>query len=116
MSETSRVPAVVAYLPVVGWLVVYLFARKNPLAIFHLKQAIGWCLFLLGALIGWAVVAWILAWIPYMGAVGIALFTLVIAAYLFGAVAWVMGVIQALRKHASPLPVFGKRANRLPIR
>lgn len=115
MSETSRVPAIVAYLPVVGWLYVYVFARKNALAIFHLKQAIGCCLFLLGALVAWAVVAWILAWIPYMGAVGIALFTLVIAAYMFGAVAWLMGVSQAIRKRASPLPIFGKRANRLPI-
>jgi uncharacterized membrane protein len=62
------------------------------------------------------VIAWVLAWIPYMGAVAAALFTLVIAAYLFGIVAWVLGVINAATKRVVPLPAFGQWASRLPIR
>ncbi len=114
MSTPSRFPAVIAYLfPVIGWLYVFSFQRKNTLAMYHLRQSIGLFLFLLATLIGWAVVAWILAWIPYMGALSAALFTMVIAAYLFGLVAWIWGLINALSKRAVPLPGFGQWAERL---
>jgi uncharacterized membrane protein len=117
MSRPSRLPAVLAYLiPVVGWLYVFFFQRKNPLAVYHLRQSIGLFLFLAGALAGWAVVGWILAWIPYMTVLSMALFTLVIAAYLFGMLAWILGLINALNNRLNPLPGFGRWANRLPIR
>ena len=117
MNRPSRFPAVIAYLlPVIGWLYVFLFQRKNTLAMYHLRQSIGLFLFLLGTLLGWAVVAWLLAWIPYMGAVGAALFTLVMAAYVLGFLIWVVGLTNALRKLEVPLPAFGRWASRLPIR
>jgi uncharacterized membrane protein len=117
MSEHSRFPAVAAYLvPVIGWLYIYAFQRKNSLAMFHLRQAIGLFLFLIAVIVGWAAIGWVLAWIPYLGVVSIALFTIVIAAYLFGVVAWVLGLIHALRGRETLLPGFGQRANRLPIR
>jgi uncharacterized membrane protein len=107
----------VAYLiPVIGWLYVFFFQRKNTLAMYHLRQSIGLFLFLIAAIAGWAVIAWVLAWIPYMGALGAALFTLVIAAYLFGIVAWILGLINALNKQVVPLPGFGQWADRLPMR
>ena len=116
MSDTSRLPAVLAYLiPFIGWLYVLLFARKNEVAMYHLKQAIGLFLFLLGMLLGWGVVAWLLAWLPYMAALGVGLFTLVIAAYLYGVVAWIMGLANALRNRLTPLPGFGRWAERLPL-
>jgi uncharacterized membrane protein len=117
MSRPSRLPAVVAYLiPVIGWLYVFTFQRKNTLAMYHLRQSIGLFLFLVATITGWAVIAWVLAWIPYMGALSAALFTLVMAAYLFGMVAWILGLINALSRRAAPLPGFGPWANRLPIR
>lgn len=117
MNPSARLPAVLAYLiPIIGWLYVYFFQRKNAFAIFHLRQAVGLFLFLAAALAIWALVAWVLAWIPYMAVLGIALFTIVIAAYLYGLVAWVMGMINALRNRPVPLPIFGQWANRLPIR
>jgi hypothetical protein len=117
MSRPSRFPAAVVYLvPVVGWLYVFSFHRRNTLAMYHLRQVIGLCLFLIAATIGWAVSAWLLAWIPYMGALGMALFAIVIAAYLFGVVAWTLGLINALTKRVVPLPGFGHWASRLPIR
>ncbi len=117
MSGHSRLPAVVVYLfPVVGWLYVWSFQRKNPLAMYHLRQVIGLLLFLAGTVVGWAVVAWILAWLPYLAVLSIALFTLVIAAFLFGAVTWVVGLIRAVSSRATPLPAFGRWAERLPIR
>ena len=116
MSKQSPFPAVIAYLiPIVGWLYVYLFQRANTLALFHLRQAIGLVLFLIGALIAWIVVGWLLAWIPYVAVFSVALFTLVIVAYIFGALAWLMGMANALQNKTVPLPIFGQWASRLPI-
>jgi uncharacterized membrane protein len=116
MSSSARLPAVLAYIPVIGWAYVFLFQRGNPLAVYHLRQSIGLILFMLGALVAWAVVAWVLAWIPFMAVLSAALFTIVIAAYLYAVVAWLLGLINALNKRAAPLPFFGQWANRLPIR
>lgn len=117
MNRPSRLPAVLAYLiPVIGWLYVYLFQRKNPLALYHLRQSVGLVLFLVGTLVGWAVIGWVLAWIPYMAVLSIALFTIVMAAYFYGFVAWILGMINALTSRLAPLPLFGRWANRLPIK
>jgi uncharacterized membrane protein len=117
MSEQSRFPAVLAYLlPFVGWLYIYYFQRKNKLAFFHLRQAVGLFLFLVGVLVGWMIIAWILAWIPLIGVVGIALFSVVMAACMFGVVAWLLGISYALRNMLSPLPVIGAWASRLPVK
>ena len=70
MSKPSRLPAVLAYLiPVIGWLYVLFFQRKNELAVYHLRQSIGLFLFLIGTLFGWTVIAWVLTWIPLMDVV-----------------------------------------------
>lgn len=111
----SRISAALAYIPILGWLYVILVQRENALAVYHLKQSIGWVLFLIVVLAGWALVAWILAWIPYAFVVSIALFPLVIAAYFYGFVALLLGLRNALSARAVPLPLFGERANRLPI-
>lgn len=117
MSEFSRLPAVLAYLiPVIGWVYVYVFQRSNAFALYHLRQSIGLFLFLLAVLAGWAVIAWVLAWIPLLVALSVALFTLVIAAYVFGMVAWLLGLVNALNNRLAPLPWFGRWADRLPIR
>jgi len=116
MSRSSRIPAVVVYLiPVLGWLYVLFFERKNSLAVYHLRQSIGLFLFLAATLIGWAVIAWVLAWIPYMAVLGIALFAIVIAAYLCGLVAWIVGLLNALNGRVAPLPLFGQWASHLSI-
>jgi hypothetical protein len=115
LQQLSRVPAVIAYLPVVGWAYVLIWQRKNLLAVYHLRQSIGLVLFLLAITGGWIVVAWLIAWIPYAFVVGIALFTLVIASYLFGVVAFCLGITHALNARLAPLPLFGRWANRLPI-
>ncbi|MEO8397997.1 MAG: hypothetical protein ABI700_33695, partial [Chloroflexota bacterium] len=101
---------------IIGWLYVFFAQRKNALALYHLRQSIGLALFLIGALLVWAVVAWLLAWIPYLAIFSAALFTLVILAYLCGAIAWIVGVVRALRSQATPLPFFGNWAARLPIK
>ena len=116
MKTSRRFPAFIAYLlPVIGWLIVVLFYRKNPFAMFHLRQAIGLFMFLLIMFGGWAVVAWVIAWIPYMAALSAALFTMVIVSYIYGVVIWIMGMRNALNERVVYLPVFGRIANQLPI-
>jgi len=117
MKEPSRLPAVLAYLiPIIGWLYVFLLQRRNTFAMYHLRQSIGLFLFLVASLLIWIVLAWIIAWMPYMVAISAALFAIVVAAYLYGAVAWIMGLINALRNRSVPLPGFGRWAERLPIK
>lgn len=115
-SDPARFSAAIAYIPIIGWLYVFFTQRKSPLALYHLRQSIGLVVFLIAAFVVWAVVAWLLAWIPYMAIVSAALFTLVIVAYLYGVIAWVMGLIKALRSEVTPLPLFGRWADRLPIK
>ncbi|MGD0613644.1 MAG: hypothetical protein ABSB41_19275 [Anaerolineales bacterium] len=117
MNRPSRLPAVLAYLvPVIGWLYVLFFQRKNSLAVYHLRQSIGPVLFLVATTAGWVAVGWVLARIPYMAVRSIALFAIVIVAYLYGIVAWIMGLSNALSARQTSLPLFGQWASRLPIR
>ena len=116
MSNPSRVAAVLAYIPIIGWVYVLIAGRNNNLAIYHLRQSIGLVVFLIGSFVAWAVIGWLLAWIPYMDVLSMALFTLVIAAYIYGVVALILGLINAWQSRTVPLPLFGRWANRLPIR
>jgi uncharacterized membrane protein len=116
MNRLSRLPAVLTYLvPVIGWLYVIFFQRKNSLAIFHLKQSIGLVLFLATTAASWVLIGWALAWIPYVAVLSIALFAIVLVAFIYGFVAWLLGLSNALSARMAPLPLFGEWASRLPI-
>lgn len=115
MGSSNRFPAVLAYLPVVGWVYVLLFQQENDLAKFHLRQSIGVFVFLLASFAVWAVVTWMLSWIPFGFLIGVVLFTLVITAVVLGVVAWVMGIIYAWRGRVAYLPIFGKAASRIAL-
>jgi uncharacterized membrane protein len=117
MNSYSRFPAVLAYLlPVLGWLYVLFFERRNSLALYHLRQSIGLVVFLIVILVAWVGVSWLLAWIPYLAILGIALFALVMGAFFYGMVAWLFGIYNALSYRQRPLPLFGRWASRLPIK
>lgn len=116
MDKSERVPAFLVYLlPVIGWIYVGLFQQKNSLAKFHLRQSVGLFLSLILFTLVWAVVAWILAWIPYAFVFGVALFALPLTGYIIGVIAWVVGMVNALAGKAAPLPLIGGYSNRLPI-
>lgn len=115
-APSSRLAAVIAYVPVIGWLYVFALQRQNPLAMYHLRQSIGMVLFLIAVAVGWALVAWLLAWIPFAFILGIALFALVIAAYFYSVVLLLIGLRNALTAKLTPLPIFGEWASHLPIR
>lgn len=115
MTTSQRFSAFVAYLlPVVGWLYVGLFQRKSRLAVFHTRQAICLVLFLIASFLGWAIVAYVLALIPYAVVLSAALFTLVIVVVIVAVVIWIIGMVNALRGRIAYLPLIGRWALRLP--
>ncbi len=116
MERSQRWPAFIAYLlPVFGWIYVGVFQSKNQFARFHLRQAIGLFLFLVFIPLVWALVSWLLAWIPYAFILGMAFFSLVMAAFVFGVIAWITGMVNALSYRAAYLPIIGRYSNQLPI-
>ncbi len=114
-SAPNRLNACIAYLPVIGWIYVLILQRKDPFAMFHARQSIGLFLFWIATLLAWVVVGWLLAWIPYGAIFSVALFALVIAAFIFGVVTWIIGLVAALQGRVTLLPIFGGFANRLQI-
>ncbi|MFL5801198.1 MAG: DUF4870 domain-containing protein [Roseiflexaceae bacterium] len=118
MSKSSRYLAFVAYLlSLPGALFVLLARRDDPFATYHARQSLA----IVGAAVAvpllWAVVAWVAAWIPLAGAVvGLALFALVIAAYIGLAVSWGVGMVFALQGRTRPVPLVGSWATRRATR
>lgn len=116
MQTSKRINALVAYLlPVVGWVYLLIFRRKDDFVMFHLKQAIGNFILVIVVSLAWVVVAWGITWIPYGFLLGMALFSLVIVALAVAVVSWLMGMIYALRGRVAFLPIMGRMAQRLPF-
>jgi uncharacterized membrane protein len=87
-SNSARLVAVVSYLTLLGWLVALLVFghHKSSFATFHLRQSLG--LIITGAL---------LSLIPLIGWV---LYTVVLAA-------WVFGLFYAIKGVKKPIPLIG---------
>lgn len=113
MNTTQRIAAAISYIPVIGWIYVLFFARKDEHVIFHLKQSISLVIGLLGFFLLWVVAAWLLTWIPYGSVIAVALFALVITAVIVGAIAWLVGIVNALSGKVNQVPIFGGIAHRL---
>ena len=115
MNKSNKNLAFLAYLlSVVGWLYVLLFRRNDKLAVYHAKQSMTLTIFALAAPAAWAIVAWVLTWIPLAGSfVGAILFSLVIAVYVFLGAAWILGMVYALQAKMKPLPIIGGWTERL---
>ena len=64
----------------------------------------------------WAVVGWLLTWIPYGFVISVALFALLIPVYVFGFAAWIMGMSNALRGRFAALPMVGGLLDRSAAR
>jgi uncharacterized membrane protein len=117
VNGPKRQLAFIAYLvPVLGWLYGLLFERRDEFVLYHAKQAMMLTVTAVAAPVAWAVAAWILAWIPLVGSVlAASLFALVVLTYLYLAVIWIVGMVNALQAEARPLPVVGGWAERISI-
>lgn len=116
VKRSSQVLAFLAYaLLIFGWLLVQVTARKDRFAAYHARQSLGLSVAVIVGPLIWLVVAWLVAWIPVVGAVvAAASFSLVIALFIAGAVAWFTGLSNAMRAQLKPVPFFGDWALRLP--
>ena len=102
--------AFLAYLlSLVGAIYVLFFRpEKEQFALYHAKQSLGIQLIALALLLAWFIVMWILAWIPYIGFIfGIALFSLVIAAYIVLTISCISGMVYALQMKQQPVLIIG---------
>ena len=117
MDKPQRHLAFLSYLlSIVGWLYVLRFHREDKFAVFHAKQSMLLTLLAVGVPLVWAIVGWIISWIPVWGfIIAVTLFTLVIAVYIILVVDWIIGMVYALQAKTKPLPVIGGWAARLPI-
>jgi len=117
VNAPKRHIALIAYLvPIFGWLYVFLFQREDKFAVYHAKQSMILAVTAVAAPVVWAVVAWLLVWVPLVGpAIAAALFALVLLVYMFLVATWVVGMTYALRAKMKPVPVFGGWAERISI-
>lgn len=102
--------AVIAYLlSLPGALIVLFTQRNDPFAAHHARQSLAIALAAIVTPLIWAVVAWILAWIPTIGAVlGVALFALVLAVYTLLIVSWAVGLVFAVQGAVWTMPLLGR--------
>ena len=108
MNQSRRIHAFLAYLlSIVGWLYVLILRKDDDFAVFHAKQSMVLTTVAVGSLVVWGVVAWVLSWIPIAGPF--------VAAVAFSLVAWISGMIRALRGEAKPVPIVGGWSRRLSI-
>ena len=116
MSRSSRYLAFFSYLfSLPGALFVLLARRDDAFGVYHARQSLALAIVGIAAPLLWAVVAWVLAWIPTFGAMlGVILFALVIAAYFGILFSWIAGMVYSLRGQVRPLPLFGTRSTPRP--
>lgn len=108
--------AFLAYLlSFVGAIYVLFFRpKKEQFALYHARQSLGIQLIALALLLAWFIVMWILAWIPYIGFIfGIALFSLVIAAYIVLTISCISGMVYALQAKKQLVPIVGDYATHI---
>jgi uncharacterized membrane protein len=117
VSTSRRLLAFLAYLfSIVGSVILLLLLRRDRYVAYHARQAIALFLFVAAAAVGWAVIAWLTVWVPFLPIVGLSAFALIIAALVFAVIATIMGMSNALRDRAAPLPLVGGWARRIPPR
>jgi uncharacterized membrane protein len=117
MTPQSKFAAFLAYLlPVIGWLYVFVAHRQDRLALHHTKQSIMLVIMAIIAPLIWAIVGWVLTFIPYVGALlAASTFSLVVSVYLLLIVLWIVGMVYALRAKSDSIPLIGAWAERLPL-
>ena len=115
-TTVNRFPAFLAYLLLIfGCLYVFMFQRKDAFAVYHAKQSLLIMLTALAAPVVWAVVIWLLSWLPFGFLVGTTLFSLVIVTYISLVVIWLLGMVYVSQTKTKPLPIINFWARWIPI-
>jgi len=114
VSQSSRYLAFLSYLLSLPGALFVLLARPDDMfAVYHARQSLRLAIIGIATPLIWAMIAWLLAWIPVVGGMlGVILFALVIAVYLGIAISWIAGMIYSLKGQVRPMPLFGPRSKR----
>lgn len=117
MSTPSRTLAVLSYvLPLAGPAAALASRRDDLFVRYHAAQGLAIDAGAIGAPLVWAVVGWLLAWVPRIGLLmGLTLFGLVLAVELLLLAARVIGVVWALRGEMRPALLVGGLAERAAL-
>ena len=117
-EKPNRLLAVISYLiPVIGSAVVFLVDRKNLFALYHACQAFALAMMVILLPMVWALISWVIAWVPLAGpTISAATFSIVMAGVLTFLILTVVGVSKALRTNMSALFLVGKWGERLFVR
>ncbi len=117
MKGSKKYLAFLAYLvPVLGWLYILIAERKDRFSRYHAKQSLVLTLALVGAVLVWLVLAWVLTWLPFVGPIIAAFsFTLVALVWVVVVVDWIVGMVYALRVEMKPVPLLGGWGEKLPF-
>lgn len=115
--KNSRLFAFIAYLLFVpGWLVVFLFRRKDEFSRYHAQQSFALNLIALLSICVWFVITWLVIAIPIAGPMfAWFLFAIIIAEAIWLLVIWMTGMAYVIRSEMSPLPLVGGWASKLPF-
>lgn len=114
MPAGSRIKAFLAYLLLaIGAGAVLLFSRNDRFAAYHARQSLVLTLVAVLTPFAWVLVAYPLSWIPLFGPpAASATFGLVIATFIVLFVAWIAGMVFALRAQTREVPLVGALAKR----
>jgi uncharacterized membrane protein len=109
MNRPDRTSAFIAYLLLIlGWLYVMLLCRNNDYAVYHAWQSFRLTILALLTTVTWMIGAWLLMLIPIVGPISAAAsFAFVVVIYLGLFIAWIGGMINAVRAERKPMPIFG---------
>lgn len=98
---SSKTIAILSYITIIGWLVAYFknkdMAPKNDLAVYHLKQGLGFFIVSVILNIGLSVITALVPSLYFINLIGIVLFII-----------WIIGIINAANEVKKPLPLIGK--------
>ena len=114
MSETGRGGlnvdvALLAYLlPVLGPAYILALRKDDSFSRYHALQSLSIVAALILAPAVWILFSWLISLVPFGGVVAAYVFALVVAVYMAVVVAWVAGIVNALRARRSPVPFFGR--------
>lgn len=90
------------FLTIIGFIIVLLAKKDNKYAMYYAKQ--GLMLFIVG--IVFAMLGWILIFIPFLGLAISWILNLLLA------ILWIMGWVYALQGEMKPIPVIGVYAEK----
>ena len=105
-TEDSKLYAFLGiFLPLVGFLIVYLTRKEDKYALFYAKQ--GLTLFIFAVAV--SVVNMILAWIPILG--WLMSFTLGLCLLVI----WIVGIVYAFSGEEKDIPIIGSIAHKINL-